>query len=389
MLSGMRDRWYHFLKVVTMARYGPIITLDTNRGGNFGSNRWKKTYRTVPVDRSWVNPYEMFYGQFYGRNLSGKLLGPSGHARAWAGEWCYQGYTPPGALTRTEAKSAAQARAYERFVDDVTGETSEIAVNLAERQQATRMIAMRASQLFKSWRYLRRGQGLNALHALGITNTKTIKAWWTPRGKQSFKETANLWLEGWFGWSPLINDIHNACGVLYKDAKVSAKGRGSVWRRTDVSDDGREGLQQCGWIEQSATCRIGGHVIISNPDLYLAAQLGLTSPLSVAWELIPFSFLVDWVSNVGTVIAGRAPLYGLTFPDARTNYKLSAVSRVYVMFREDDGDTYISLPDALCTGFRFERIPGFTTPEFQLRSIDHVSWQRAATAVSLLAQAWR
>lgn len=43
------------------------------------------------------------------------------------------------------------------------------------------------------------------------------------------------------------------------------------------------------------TCRFK----INNPDLLLPAKVGLTNPLSVAWELIPFSFVVDWFLPIG------------------------------------------------------------------------------------------
>lgn len=38
---------------------------------------------------------------------------------------------------------------------------------------------------------------------------------------------------------------------------------------------------------------------------------GLTQPIESAWELVPFSFIVDWFVNVGNTIAAWTPNYGL------------------------------------------------------------------------------
>ena len=56
-------------------------------------------------------------------------------------------------------------------------------------------------------------------------------------------------------------------------------------------------------------------MVITNPNLLLANRLGLVNPLSVAWELVPFSFVVDWFSGVGNVLDGYTDLLGLSVVD--------------------------------------------------------------------------
>jgi hypothetical protein len=38
---------------------------------------------------------------------------------------------------------------------------------------------------------------------------------------------------------------------------------------------------------------------------------GITEPIEAIWELVPFSFIVDWIFNVGDVLASWTPNYGL------------------------------------------------------------------------------
>jgi hypothetical protein len=51
---------------------------------------------------------------------------------------------------------------------------------------------------------------------------------------------------------------------------------------------------------------------ISNPNAFLAQRLGLTNLPSVLWELVPWSFVVDWWVNVGGFIASLDDLLGVT-----------------------------------------------------------------------------
>jgi hypothetical protein len=38
---------------------------------------------------------------------------------------------------------------------------------------------------------------------------------------------------------------------------------------------------------------------------------GLTQPVEAIWELIPFSFIIDWFFNVGETLASFTPNYGI------------------------------------------------------------------------------
>jgi hypothetical protein len=44
----------------------------------------------------------------------------------------------------------------------------------------------------------------------------------------------------------------------------------------------------------------------------LASRLGLINPASVAWELVPFSFVVDWFTGFGSYLDSFTELAGLS-----------------------------------------------------------------------------
>jgi hypothetical protein len=51
---------------------------------------------------------------------------------------------------------------------------------------------------------------------------------------------------------------------------------------------------------------------IENPLTNTLSSLGLTNPLNVAWELVPFSFVVDWFIPIGDFFNGLIPPQGIS-----------------------------------------------------------------------------
>lgn len=45
-------------------------------------------------------------------------------------------------------------------------------------------------------------------------------------------------------------------------------------------------------------------------------QLGFANPVGLAWELIPYSFVVDWALNIGSYLDLQTSLWGLKVLDA-------------------------------------------------------------------------
>lgn len=126
-------------------------------------------------------------------------------------------------------------------------------------------------------------------------------------GRDAAIACGNTWLEWKYGWQSLMTDVVGLSktieDVRSKDANLDGVIKTSVTRRSSLtgpysieqspSSSGirRETLMEKGTL----TCRFK----INNPDLLLPAKVGLTNPLSVAWELIPFSFVVDWFLPIG------------------------------------------------------------------------------------------
>lgn len=52
---------------------------------------------------------------------------------------------------------------------------------------------------------------------------------------------------------------------------------------------------------------------VDAPQLKRAAQLGLTNPTEILWELAPFSFVLDWILPIGDWLKSLDSGFGVTF----------------------------------------------------------------------------
>lgn len=127
------------------------------------------------------------------------------------------------------------------------------------------------------------------------------------------------WLSWQYGWKPLLSDCYealNAIDALHHRvgsnfSRFSASRSESAFKVSSVSSV--NGVMYANAFTQKRT-RIIAYV--ENPAL--AAMLstsGVTDPLSVGWELLPYSFCVDWFLPVGTYLETRgiAQLVKATF----------------------------------------------------------------------------
>lgn len=118
---------------------------------------------------------------------------------------------------------------------------------------------------------------------------------------------------------------------------------------------------------------------VSDPNLYLANQLGFVNPLTVIWETIPFSFLLDWVSNVSQFLAQYSEFYGLSLTQQTTTHLLDHV----------DTSWYGANPvrvNATTVWWTWRRTAGISKPALQLRPLRGLSPTRGLTAAALLLQ---
>lgn len=208
-------------------------------------------------------------------------------------------------------KQQLMNKAYDRMVNRVQGERAQLGTALAEYKSATDMIVNRAGQLTRAYRNLRRGRFdlmLGDLHIRKALPKHHGMKWNRP------KDASSLWLEYWFGWAPLISDIGTAIEILQDPPATFEK-----MHRVRVKEKFQYSFRQSGRNAQNMangpiqlSCLYQLTSRVDNPNINLANRLGFTNPATIAWELVPFSFLVDWFYPVGRFLSSGDDWLGIT-----------------------------------------------------------------------------
>lgn len=118
---------------------------------------------------------------------------------------------------------------------------------------------------------------------------------------------ASLRLEFSFGWAPLASDLY-ALGneimppIFYADVRATVRGDQNFLTTSFGYKGGYAGTVKL-------TGKIG--LQMRDPFTSSAAQLGLTNPAATAWELVPWSFAIDWILPIGDYLRQASMLDGL------------------------------------------------------------------------------
>lgn len=267
-----------------------------------------------------------------------------------------------GMLTGTTLRILSAAKSIKRL--RFANAAAELGIPYFERDRKVRVG-------WKHTRVLRRGRWRKERR--GVYTTRTYMQFGTY--KEIEKSLAGGWLMWSYGVKPLASDLYNAMDHWGREQpygkRVSGQGQG------EASYD----LGQYGSIG-TFSAKIGviciARVSVNNAQLWNANKLGLVNPAQWILEAIPFSFIVDWFSNLSSVIMSFTDLVGLKIEDAVTCEK-------HWITETSVRDPNFPWP-VTATGkkrFRFQRLPGLITPELVF-TYERFSWQRGLNAISLL-----
>lgn len=198
----------------------------------------------------------------------------------------------------------------------------------AELAQTVGMVSHRATglaQFLTAFAQLKNtgnpGPLLRVLRQQGITPPgKGDKPYTAKYLKQASKDSAALWLEFSFGWTPFVMDIltaYRAAAHILDHPKggkrVVTKRQQATGERTLEAWSGVETFRCRATSTIERSTRFTASWRVSDPSLYALRQTGLTNLPSAAWEAIPFSFVADWAFSIGDWLKGLDAGVGVTF----------------------------------------------------------------------------
>jgi hypothetical protein len=202
------------------------------------------------------------------------------------GAWASFGSVPPPDL----------AKAVSKLLEKWRNSTFNAGVSVGEGKESVEMIISNLKAISDAARELRRRNFGGALAALAkVPKGAKRKAYTAMTGGY----LANAWLELQYGWKPLINDIYAAADFVKLKPKTGVI-RSSSKETSDIclgiSDYPASDVK----LKVNERRRHLKVTTTSAPNVF--ERLGLTDPATIAWELVPFSFVADWFFPIGTLL---------------------------------------------------------------------------------------
>ena len=133
------------------------------------------------------------------------------------------------------------------------------------------------------------------------------------------KTLADYWLEYQYGWKPLASSVHDYQELLKSHADKRRLVRVVREIKQNLSQS-FNGVQSYGYYN-NARGTLDHHLsvkVVLYAELMLdyiqaAKRWGVYDPASIAWEAVPYSFVVDWFMPVGNVLSAWSATGGFRF----------------------------------------------------------------------------
>lgn len=215
--------------------------------------------------------------------------------------------------------ASADSEAKSRLLADLKSQKVNIAQFFAERKQTISLIADSAAKIAGFINRLKKGDIIGAGKALGSRPSRRIRRNYRELRTQSVRDaTADAWLAMQYGWKPLLSDVYGAVELLVERASDIQR---FMAKSKAVRSDDRVHLQNAEsalmrWrITQKTKITVKYTFMFDVEQAALAGQgrMGLTNPLQLAWELVPYSFVVDWFLPIGNALSNLDATIGLKF----------------------------------------------------------------------------
>lgn len=307
--------------------------------------------------------------------------------------WYARGYTTSIASysigTFSTEFGQMRDQAYTQALERLRDEKMELGVALLEARKSLNHLASTAVRLLEMIRNLRRGRFSAVAQDLGLTLSR--------RGT---KNLAKNWLEYKYAWRPLIMDVSAAYDIAREglNPRLSMRVERNVQRPLTGSvtiykdEDYVSGSVRYRTVAESKPLEGNGgvkcilHTEVDTSGIQALGMLGLINPAEIVWELVPWSFVVDWFVPVGTFLSACTGFLGQKFVSGTSTSWLDL--DVQFQCAEGSGLAHrerVSYPEVSYQVFQYERavIPGFSLPRIYGRR--SLSTDKVITAAAL----WR
>lgn len=189
-----------------------------------------------------------------------------------------------------------ESEAIAKAISRMKGQEAAIGEAIATSVQTYNMIAETGKTLLEACLALKKGN---------------LPAVWRimKDGRSAVRRGSDLFLQYKYGWQPMMSDIAGLWKLFNEQRSqafiISSKGKSIAQTISPINGDPSLSTVS-GSGTRSARTKLYG--IVDPNFVRYNDRMGLSNPLSLGWELVPFSFVVDWFVPVGkTLDALRGP----------------------------------------------------------------------------------
>jgi hypothetical protein len=229
-----------------------------------------------------------------------------------------------------------------KMLTKLKGSDVNLAVAFAERKQLANMFTSFVPRIAEAYLLLKRGKLRAATKKLGLT-TSSLPDHFDKQGRirkgapagrrQSQAAVHSVWLELQYGWRPLLDDIYGAAVAVAKSQLRESRNRVVTRKRykggdtTKIETQGARNVIREEIINRNYILETSTVAWFESASTVSATSLGLTNPAEVAWELMPYSFVIDWFLPLGNY---------LSMLDAHVGFKYITGSTTVYLYRSYD-----------------------------------------------------
>lgn len=318
----------------------------------------------------------------------------------------FPAHTPFYFFNDSNIITEANNRAVLKLNDRLSAVKVNYAQFFAERKQTAKLLGDTAFRIVQAASSLRRGDLTGFTRSLSLSATQrsmVAKGWKYVTKDKASKRIANHWLEYQYGWKPLLSDVYGSAELLARNAVSPKKPHGSLKVKVPISKTFSQPPLLSGYphftteINASLTgsMTLSCDYVLDDESASALAETGISNPALLAWELLPYSFVVDWFVPVGTYLGNLT---------AQDGFKLSACCTT--TFRRSETTMFVGFYKGPLHPSWYESLPKFgvftqkdvsmtrsnALPSYALMVRNPLGGnpaQRVMTALSLLRQLFR
>lgn len=218
----------------------------------------------------------------------------------------------------TPYKRSLRESAWRELYGEVGELKSNLALIIAERQETVNMVNRGLRMIKEFYDAYRKKNWNEAFIAAGVRDPRGR----SPDGKGAIGQAAqaHLWLN--LGLLPIAQDIY---ALANKDLRPPTLrvAKSKSFSGSHVATQGADHGTFTTEVGFKTRLTVSAKADIPSLDYFaanIAQQLGLTNPVSLAWELMPYSFVVNWFVDIGSFLAQFDTFAGLRLIELSETY---------------------------------------------------------------------